>query len=278
MNVQRISAFSDGERGGNPAGVVIADAMPDTVAMRETAAAVGYSETAFAAPVADGSFRVRYFSPESEVPFCGHATIALGAALAERFGAGRFDLRLNDASITVEGIGEAGVPGARLVSPPTRSRVLSDAERAPWLALFGLDERALSPDLAAAHAHAGADHVVLPLARRETLRAMRYGFDEGQRLMREKRIVTVMLVWAESRRLFHARNAFASGGVREDPATGAAAAAFAGYLRDVDWPHGGAVTVHQGDDMGAPSRIHATIGDVPGTGIAVSGTVRHIEP
>jgi len=102
MNVQRIAAFSDGEFGGNPAGVVICGVLPDASVMQAVAARVGYSETAFAAPV-DKGWRVRYFSPESEVPFCGHATIALGAALALEHGDGVFALSLNHADITVEG-------------------------------------------------------------------------------------------------------------------------------------------------------------------------------
>ena len=77
MEIRRIAAFSDGDSGGNPAGVSIADALPDASAMQRIAAEVGFSETVFAAPINDG-WRVRYFSPESEVPFCGHATIALG--------------------------------------------------------------------------------------------------------------------------------------------------------------------------------------------------------
>ena len=58
--------------------------------MRRLAAEVGYSETAFAVPVegADRIWRVRYFSPESEVSFCGHATIALAVALGQRDGPG----------------------------------------------------------------------------------------------------------------------------------------------------------------------------------------------
>ncbi|KGF67582.1 PhzF family phenazine biosynthesis protein, partial [Hoeflea sp. BAL378] len=94
MSVHRIAAFADEGRGGNPAGVVIADQFPAEAEMRRIAAEVGYSETAFAMPDgAEGRWRVRYFSPESEVPFCGHATIALGAALAEHAGEGRFALR-----------------------------------------------------------------------------------------------------------------------------------------------------------------------------------------
>ena len=50
--------------------------------------------------------------------------------------------------------------------------------------------------------------------------------------MIEHNFVTVMLVWRESDRLFCVRNSFASSGIFEDPATGVAAAAFAGYLRD----------------------------------------------
>ncbi len=65
-----------------------------------------------------------------------------------------------------------------------------------------------------------------------------------------------MLVWRESERVFHARNPFPVGGVVEDPATGAAAAAFGGYLRAV-----GAVRepvtvrIRQGEDMGRPSEL-----------------------
>ena len=94
MQVQRIAAFTENGAGGNPAGVVLLDDLPLPEAMQRLAAAVGYSETVFAAPSADG-WRTRYFSPESEVPFCGHATVALGVALARAHGAGRYRLQLS---------------------------------------------------------------------------------------------------------------------------------------------------------------------------------------
>lgn len=81
-------------------------------------------------------------------------------------------------------------------------------------------------------------------------------------------------MFAETLRLFHARNTFAVGGVYEDPATGAAAAAFAGYLRDLGWPHGGAIDIVQGEDMGMRSCLRAEIGPQPGSSIRVSGTAR----
>ncbi len=103
---------------------------------------------------------------------------------------------------------------------------------------------------------------------------MHYALDAGRTLMLASGLVTVVLVVVESDQLFHTRNAFASGGVLEDPATGAATAALAGYLRDLGWPHGGAIDVVQGEDMGMRSRLRAEIGPVPGSSIRVSGTAR----
>jgi PhzF family phenazine biosynthesis protein len=56
---------------------MIADTLPDAAEMQRIAAEVGYSETAFAMP-GGNAWRVRYFSPESEVPFCGHAFTSQG--------------------------------------------------------------------------------------------------------------------------------------------------------------------------------------------------------
>src|SRR4051794_11392731 len=85
--ILRYAAFTDSPDGGNPAGVVLDATELSDAEMQQIAKDVGYSETAFVVPRADGEYDVRYFSPEAEVPFCGHATIATGVALAERHGA-----------------------------------------------------------------------------------------------------------------------------------------------------------------------------------------------
>ncbi len=273
MDVLRIAAFSDGDVGGNPAGVVLCDALPANAEMQRVAAEVGFSETAFAAREGDG-WRVRYFSPASEVPFCGHATIALGAALALKHGDGRFALSLAQADITVDGRREGGLVAAALQSPLTRSTPAEPDAVAEALELFGYSAIDLDPRIPPARIHAGADHLVLMLLSRAALGAMRYDFERGRALMTRHGWITVLLGHVESRRRFHARNAFAYGGVPEDPATGAATAAFAGYLRDLDWPHQGRIEVVQGEDMGARSLLQAELSTVPGSSIRVSGTAR----
>lgn len=279
MNIQRIAAFSQGSKGGNPAGVVLLESAVSEDEMARVAADVGYSETAFAVAEDDGgkTWRVRYFSPESEVPFCGHATIALGAALGEQNGAGTYTLVLKDATITVDAEATAEGMMATLSSPSTKSRTMTKGEARDVLALFDLTTEDLDPQLAPAHIHGGANHIVLPLKDRMRLAAMDYDLDEGRAVMRKHDLVTVMLVYIEENQSFVVRNAFASGGVLEDPATGAAAAAFAGYLRDIQWPHGGSFTISQGEDMGSPSLIKVSLDNTKGASVRVSGRTRYIK-
>lgn len=283
MNIIKIAAFSDGSHGGNPAGVVLTETMPSELVMQNTAADVGFSETVFAQMLDDKTtWRVRYFSPESEVPFCGHATIALGAALAQKHGDGNYYLSLNDANISVEGSRGEGSNGedsylAALKSPRTSSTTLSAAEIDKTLELFGYEHSDLADNILPAHISGGADHYVITLNKRAALSAMSYDIDAGRVFMRERNIVTVMFVFSETNELFHVRNAFASGGVLEDPATGAAAAAFSGYLRDISWPGNGKITLIQGEDMGSRSIITTEFSSEAGSSITVSGASRYLE-
>ncbi|WEF33096.1 PhzF family phenazine biosynthesis protein [Pseudoduganella chitinolytica] len=278
--VERVAAFCADQGGGNvvggnPAGVWVGAVLPAAERMQEVAAQVGYSETVFAAPQEDG-WRVRYFSPESEVPFCGHATIALGAVLARRDGDGTFPLTTNHASISVHGRRAGDAVSATLQSPPTSSAPAPAALVDEALALFGYKRADLDPRLAPALANGGAGHLVLALNSRAALAAMRYDLDAGRTLMRREGFATIVIVYAETAQRFHARNPFASGGVYEDPATGAGAAALAGYLRDAGWPHGGAIDIVQGEDMGVPCHLHVDIGPEAGSSVRVSGRARMI--
>ncbi|MBI6854010.1 PhzF family phenazine biosynthesis protein [Pseudomonas cichorii] len=273
--ILKLAAFSDGDQGGNPAGVWIGDALPDENTMQRIAAEVGFSETAFAAPLDDG-WRVRYFSPLAEVPFCGHATIALGAALAAQQGDGLFKLTLNQAQITVEGHARGELTSAALQSPPTHSKAISPQLLEEALALLGYEHSDLDERIPPAAINGGAGHLVLALNSRSKLKAMNYDQEAGRQLMVREGWATIVLVFAESEQFFHTRNPFAFGGVYEDPATGAATAALGGYLRDIGWPHGGVIDILQGEDMGSPSRLRAEIPEQPGSSIRVSGMARKL--
>jgi PhzF family phenazine biosynthesis protein len=246
----------------------------DAGQMQRIAANVGFSETAFLFPDAagPGHLRVRYFSPLAEVPFCGHATIASTVALAERNGPGQLTLDTAAGEVVVSSrYDEDGALVAALTSVPPRVEPLLDADLDEILAALRWNTADLDPGLPGRVAFAGASHPVLAAATRERLAALDYDFDRLGRLMAERDWITVQLVWREGADVFHVRNPFPPGGVVEDPATGAAAAAFGAYLRElglVDVPS--TITLHQGEDLGRPSRL--TVGIPAGDGpITVSG-------
>lgn len=272
MNIQKLASFTRNGAGGNPAGVVIEGTLPSPERMQQIAADVGFSETVFAAPKGD-DFRVRYFAPQAEVPFCGHATIALGAALGAAYGAGRYDLALNEAEISVEAYMQDGEWGAKLISPGTSYAAVDEAVLDQFLALFGLDRADLDPQIPPAMVNGGAQHLLLPLANHQALQDMVYDFDTGAALMQKHALVTVNLIHRASPDQIFSRNAFAGHGVYEDPATGAAAAALAGYLRDAGIQNT-AFGVIQGVEMGCASLLHVEALKGQGASVAVSGTTR----
>ncbi|MET7397435.1 PhzF family phenazine biosynthesis isomerase [Dactylosporangium sp. NPDC005572] len=262
MEILRYSAFSTDPAGGNPAGVVLDATGLDDTGMQAIAAEVGYSETAFLFP----GGRIRYFSPLAEVPFCGHATIATAVAYAERFGPGPLDLRANAGDIHVD-----TTPGtATLRSVPPATREIPADVRAALLRALRWDATDEAFPLRAAYA--GAWHPIVAAPTRERLADLDYDVPALRDLMAAQDWTTVALVWRESPTVFHARNPFPPGGVYEDPATGAAAAAFGGYLRElalVELP--ATLTIHQGADMGRPSLLTVGLPADPTTGIAVTG-------
>jgi PhzF family phenazine biosynthesis protein len=273
-SVIRYAAFTDDPRGGNPAGVVLDANSLDEEQMLEIAREVGYSETAFLWPRRDahGEYDVRYFSPEGEVPFCGHATVAAAVSLAERDGPGELVFETKAGSVPVLTRRDpSGVVSASLTSvTPRVEGVADDAVNEALLAL-GWRRNDLDPAMPPRVAYAGARHLIVTAAARSRLAALDYEFERLKRLMLDLDLTTVALVWREREDLYHARNPFPVGGVYEDPATGAAAAAFGGYLRAlrlIATPV--QVTLLQGDDMGRPSVIVVDIGSGDG-GITVTG-------
>lgn len=268
--VLRYAAFTTDPTGGNPAGVVLDAAGLDDSAMLAVAAEVGYSETAFVTARTDErTFTLRYFSPRSEVPFCGHATVATAVALAERLGPGALTFQTSAGLVPVEVTDDGGYV-ATLTSVEPYVEAVDDADVAEALAALGWRWSELDPALPPRIAYAGARHLVLVAATRDRLADLDYGFDRLERYMTERDLTTVQLVWRESADVFHVRDPFPVGGVVEDPVTGAAAAAFGAYLRELGELGDALLTLHQGEDLGRPGvlRVELREGD---PGVRVSG-------
>ncbi|QBR06166.1 PhzF family phenazine biosynthesis isomerase [Streptomyces sp. S501] len=271
--VLRYTAFSADPEGGNPAGVVLDASGLGDAEMLAVAADLGYSESAFLTdPDGYGGHTVRYFSPKAEVPFCGHATVAAALALAERDGPGDLVFSTPAGPVPVTVVREGGELRATLTSVEPHTEDAAPEDLAEALAALDWPAADLDPALPPRIAYAGARHLVLAAATRERLADLAYDFARLEALMRRLDLTTVQLAWRESATVFHVRDPFPVGGVVEDPATGAAAAAFGAYARELGLvPDDAVLTLHQGADMGRPGTL--TVELTPGDArVRVSGT------
>lgn len=271
----QLAAFSIGDEGGNPAGVWIGDELPDAATMQQIAADVGASETAFMAPAIGSRRTIRYFSPEVEVSFCGHATIASGVVLGRKDGEGIYvlDTSIGEVELTARRSGPE--MAASLQSVATRQKPVAHAALQEALHCLGWNEDDLDQEIPPINAFAGAWHYILAVASKSTLTDLNYDFDALKHLMQREGLTTLQLIWRERDDFFHSRNPFPIGGIVEDPATGAAAAALGGYLRDaslVETPF--RFQIMQGEFTGMPSLIHVAVPE--DGGIIVSGVARDL--
>ena len=83
MKIYQVDAFTDKPFKGNPAAVCILDSEPQVKWMLDVANEMNLAETAFLVPKNNG-YSLRWFTPESEIDLCGHATLASAHILWEK--------------------------------------------------------------------------------------------------------------------------------------------------------------------------------------------------
>jgi len=76
LPIHIVDAFASKHFTGNPAAVVLFGRYPEDALLQAIAAENNLAETAYPVPLADGRWELRWFTPTTEVPLCGHATLA----------------------------------------------------------------------------------------------------------------------------------------------------------------------------------------------------------
>lgn len=271
--------FTEQRLTGNPLAVVLDFGGLDDAAMQAIAREFNLSETVFVSDPVDPRHRaaLRIFTPGHELPFAGHPTVGTAVALADEAGEGA------DAEIVVleERIG----PVRCVVSRRGANRYAEfDLPRLPQPVQFEI-----APDFVAAALglgpheigfenhrvavwSAGVPYVTIPVSGLDA--AARAALDvpawRGIAPRQEGGVLASAYVYCREtvghESDFHSRMFVPGPPAFEDPATGSAAAAFAGAIvafdQPVDGPHH--VTIEQGIEMGRPSRIRLEIDVVDG--------------
>jgi trans-2,3-dihydro-3-hydroxyanthranilate isomerase len=265
---QTLDVFTDTALAGNPLAVVVdADGL-DEPRMQAIAAEFNLSETVFAFEPRNpiNTARVRIFTPKRELPFAGHPTIGAAALIAHRRAGDLLaaqDLRIvleepvgDVACVARHRDGQALAASFELPKLPER---LADGPPAKDEIAAGLG---LAPEDIGFDGHkpslysAGAPYLFVPVRSLEAVGraapgAMGWAAMDGPAAYIYTRETT------RDGSAYHARMFAPAWGVTEDPATGSAAAAFAGVVLDFDRPGDGrhALTIEQGFEMGRPSLI-----------------------
>lgn len=108
MKLYQVDAFTDEVFSGNPAAVVPLDSWLSDNEMQHISAENNLSETAYFVQESDGTYKIRWFTPKTEVDICGHATLASAHVLYEHLGfdGGKVIFNSKSGVLTVEKRGE----------------------------------------------------------------------------------------------------------------------------------------------------------------------------
>jgi trans-2,3-dihydro-3-hydroxyanthranilate isomerase len=266
--------FTDKALAGNPLGIVTDCDGLDAVAMQAIAREFNLSESVFILPpeYPRHRARVRIFTPDYEMPFAGHPTVGSAIALAEQADdhgtADMFVLEENIGPVRCAVTRGSGVTFAEFDLPKLPERLELSVDAAALGAALGLSAHEIGfENHRPSFWSAGVPYVAVPVAGLDA--AARVRFDNGAWMdlapSKGEGVVASAYVYCRETvghdSAFHSRMFVPGNPSFEDPATGSAAAAFAGaiFLFDeaVDGSHG--YWIEQGVEMGRPSRIRLEI-------------------
>ncbi len=286
-----LDVFTNRPLEGNPLAVVLDAEGLDTATMQRIAGEFHLSETVFVRPAGHPSHsaEIRIFTPGCELPFAGHPTVGTAALLAsERFG----DVtKAIDAVVVLEE--QVGVVRAVVRLHPTEPAYAEfDAPRLPRVLHAELPSKGAIADALGLDAaeigfenhvpsifEAGVPFAFIPVDGLDPIGRARLDVAAWKAACAETGALPVYVYCRETHNhdsTFHARMFDVGTGIGEDPATGSAAAAFAGVIARFDQPTKGShhECIEQGFEMGRPSLIDLTVEMDGGelTGVRIGGS------
>lgn len=270
----RVSAFSYQNRGGNEAGVVLdADHLSDQ-AMQAMAKQVGFSETAFLMTSTKADYKIRYFTPLTEVPLCGHATI------------GTFNLmrnldQLDKDQITIEtnaGILNVSIKADAVFMDMAKASIEEGPSKATLLNTLKLKDTDLEP-FEPMLVSTGVKEIFAAVKTKEILHQFNPDILAIQRLCEQYGASGLYLFTLDSNMDAQGRNFLPVLGIPEESATGTASGSLAYYLYTQNILKQSTYQFAQGISMNKPSRILVTLKEKQDADlhISVGGTMRFID-
>jgi trans-2,3-dihydro-3-hydroxyanthranilate isomerase len=261
-----LDVFTAERFGGNPLAVVPDGAGLTTAHMQNVAREFNLSETVFVLPPrAGGTHQLRIFTPAAELPFAGHPTVGTAVLLQElsdhRSAARQFVFEEGVGPVVVDVRCAAGPCFAELqAAQPVEVRP-SDLNVEELAALISLQPSDIAgAALAPCAASCGLPFLLIPLVDVAALGRARLDITRWSASLQGTWASNVYLYVLVDGQDVRVRMFSPALGVTEDPATGSAAAAFAGFMGQLEADRGARQwTISQGIELGRPSILHARV-------------------
>ena len=270
LEVLKVDVFTDEPLAGNPAAVVLgADAL-DEMQMRRIATEMALRSTAFVLRSRKADIRLRYFTPLSEEPICGHSTIGSIWSLAEQeaFGSSpggrrRLETMLGILPFRIENRPDGGRLIWMTQKRPLFSRVEEITEVASALGI-GADKM-YHEEFPLSRASTGIPCLLVPLRSLQTIEELEPRQDEIIALAHELEVNAIYTYsWnvVDTESTVHARCIAVTPDYHEDPASAMPAGALCSYLVENEFvprERAESMIVEQGTWLGRHSKIYASI-------------------
>ncbi len=290
-----LDVFTDRALAGNPLAVVLDSAGLDTAHMQAIAREFNLSETTFIFEPRDpvNTAAMRIFTPARELPFAGHPTIGSAVIIAmtrapEMLPRGDLQIVIEEAvgPVRCEVRRKAQSYFAAFALPALPFTVADPPETPDVAAALGLARSEIGFDNhRTARYSCGTPYTFVPVAGLEAIARAAPDLSRFPQVFGEMGAFLYTRETKHGENTVHARMFAPQFGILEDPATGSAAAAFAGVAHRFEQPEDGThtITIEQGFEMGRPSLIHLTMqiadgkltsGEIGGSAVIVSqGTI-----
>lgn len=240
MKFQILNVFTTNEvNSGNQLAVVFPDKNLETQQMQSIARDFNFSETVF---IYD-NYDLRIFTPKAELPFAGHPSIGAAWSVHQITKYQNFSLRVPLGILSIEASGDR----AKLTFPGSPIIKTFDGDLNHVLKHCSVDPSQVHTSMVRV-VNAGPEFIVMPLKSHSALK-------KAVPPVTTKDPLKCYFVFQEDAHTYHVRMFAPVLSVMEDPATGSAACALAGFLRDAMGEPSGKVRIFQGYEMGRPSEI-----------------------
>lgn len=281
IDVIKINAFTDSITGGNPAGVVLDAPILSDEKMKRVTQKINVSETAFVFPSKIADYKLRFFSPKTEVNLCGHATIATFFALAFK---GiikpyncilRQETKVGILSIDIEFKNKFVKKVMMTQREPLIKNIDFDYEKIADSLNIPLNE--IDSNLPKQAVSTGLFTLPICISSYNVLKTINPDFEKIKNLCLSLNVGSFHLFSFETidpGSVYHARNFAPLYGINEDPVTGTANGAVCSYLLKNNIIKNNSFVCEQGDIINRSGRVFV---EINGEIVKVGGGARIVE-